>query len=173
MVVPSPALLDAGCPRLVAGGRQRRTEWPGWVESKKRNASAGRPTGHIGGRTPSLLTWMRPEAVILPSGAWSAAQKTYSRAWASHRGLLSPLQIDMLDHVAEIAGGIPERFAALRLPDSIERAHHDACGAGPARRPRRAPFAERVAAKIGGEIRASPQGAAVRGDLHLLDAVPA
>ena len=31
----------------------------------------------------------------------------------SHGGRLSNLQIDVLDHVAEVAGGIPEGLAAL------------------------------------------------------------
>src|SRR5206468_3606215 len=91
----------------------------------------------------------------------------------AHGGLLPDLQVDVLDHVAEVAGGIPERLAALRLADPVERAHHDARRPRLGRRPGGGPLAERVAAEIAAEVRAPPRGAAIRRNLHLLDAVAA
>src|SRR5262245_11515145 len=78
--------------------------------------------------------------------------------------------VDALDRVPEIAGGVPQGLRALGFADPVERADHEAMGAGAGRRPRRRPLAERVTAQVGPELGAPPRRASVDGELHLGDA---
>src|SRR5690348_14423088 len=77
----------------------------------------------------------------------------------------------VLDDVAEIAGGVPQRLRSLGLADAIEGADHHAIGIGGRARPHRRPLAEGVAAEVGSELRAPPCGASVGRELHLADPV--
>src|SRR5262252_8334925 len=83
----------------------------------------------------------------------------------------SGLHVHVLDDVAQIAGGVPERLVALGLADAIEGAHHQTIGIGRSGRPHGRPLAERIAAEVGTELRAPPRGASVRRDLYLADSV--
>src|SRR5262249_37076380 len=78
---------------------------------------------------------------------------------------------DLLDHVAQVAGRIPERLVALRLADRVERADHQPRGASSCRFPRRRPLAERVPPVVGAEHGPAPRDTEVVGDLHLADPV--
>src|SRR5215471_1068755 len=88
---------------------------------------------------------------------------------AASRGL----HVHVLDDVAQIACGVPQRLAALGLADAIEGAHHQAIGIGRSGRPHGRPLAERIAAEVGSELRAPPRGTSVRRELYLADSVSA
>src|SRR5205085_6233172 len=93
---------------------------------------------------------------------------------ATRRACMLPrLHLDRFDHVAQVAGRIPQRLVALRLADAVERTHHEAVPAWPGRRPRCAPLAERISAEILTGLRAPPADATVVGDLDLADPVAA
>src|SRR5262249_56919521 len=78
---------------------------------------------------------------------------------------------DLLDHVAQVAGGIPERLVALGLADPVERADHQPGGASSRRFPGRRPLAKRISPVVGAEHGPAPRDTEVVGDLHLADPV--
>src|SRR6185295_4331467 len=83
------------------------------------------------------------------------------------------LHIDVLDDVAEVAGGVPEGLRALGFTDPVERANHQAVTSRARGGPGRRPLAERVAAQVGPELGATPCGSPVDRELHLADPVAA
>src|SRR5437016_12531762 len=79
-----------------------------------------------------------------PLASSATKRKTRVRVIA---GASADLEVDALDDVPQIAGGIPERHQALGLADTVQRADHDRLRAPSGRRPPRRPLAERVAAE--------------------------
>src|SRR5712692_2145905 len=104
-------------------------------------------------------------AAVTPSVRTNATVMTRIRASSGHD------QRDLLDDVAQVAGGIPQRIVALGLADAVDRADHQPPGAGTAWPPGRRPFAERVATVVLAERGPAPREAAVVGDQHLADPV--
>src|SRR5213593_1024631 len=107
------------------------------------------------------------------AGATSDSARTTNKTRVSVAISSADPVLDGLDHVAEITGGVPQRLAALRLADTVERAHHDLCRAAPRRRPRRRPLAKRVRTEVTAELRPTPCRPSIIRDLYFTDAVAA
>src|ERR1700693_6184019 len=88
--------------------------------------------------------------------------------------LSSPgLHVHVLDDIAEIAGGVPQRLRTLGFADPVERADQETVVARAWRHPGRRPLSERVSAKIGSELNAAPRRPAIARQLHFGDPVAA
>src|SRR5215813_4174186 len=112
--------------------------------------------------------------------SWANAESTRSRdanaqtmAVALNGVASRGLHVDVLDDVAQIAGGVPQGLRSLGLANAVEGADHQAIAIRGRGSPDSRPFAERKTAEVGSELRAPPRGASVGRDLHLGDSVSA
>src|SRR5438045_5568633 len=80
--------------------------------------------------------------------------------------------LDRLDHVAHVAGGLPQCFHRLALARAIPRAHAQVVGGAIGHEAERE-LAERITPELRTELRFAPRLTAVGGVRDLADALPA
>src|SRR5664280_617138 len=137
----------------------------------KPGRALGRSCAPSGGRVIDLVV-AKTKAVPSPSTAAMAVERRMLVCMAvflaSDRS-----DLDRLDHVAHVAGRLPDRRRRLADAGACPGAGADVVGAGAIRRQREGEFAERVAPQVFAEEGVLPGFAAVGRDTDLADALAA